>query len=328
MAIVMRVLFIELLATVVTSAAVTCVGATNTNLPPRDEAAKAEYMRTRAWQWPLIAAHRGGYFGAPNTLEQFTLAARDGVTDILEMDLHASHDGIAMVFHDDKLDDKTICSGAIESLSSKELASCEIKKNGFDIPSFQAVLESIKGQVQVDAEFKTDAVIAPAIAQVKQAQAQSWVYFQVGSNRQRYELARKLSVDVRLQYKSETDADLDWALSLNDPLLITIEMDRDFITPLRIRRVHDAGKMVSENSWRYQFTEEQFVASCNRAFEMGVNIVVTNNPMSCAQQRVQPERSEFKKTSDRIMDRQFVRTSFRSLAGWIKLHPHSRQVSR
>ena len=270
------------------------------------------------WRPRFVAAHRGGYFGDPNTISQFLATLGEGAADILEMDLRKTSDGAVVVFHDDVLDQKTNCSGTVEALTMQELSGCTLARNGFALPAFAKVLDAIHGRAVVDAEFKTDTVVAPAIAMVQEKHAQRWVYFQVSSDRERYQLARRLGPDISLQFKASDDADLSWALSLHDPMLTVVEMDRDFIDASRIERAHGAGKLVSENSWRYQFSEERWVASCDRAFEMGVDIAVTNNPTSCTAQKLQPKRSRLAKLSDQIVSRQRVRIAYRSLLAWAR----------
>lgn len=267
----------------------------------------------------LVAAHRAGFFGASNTLQQIRASLREGDADILEVDLRTSSDGFVFLFHDDTMDKKTTCSGAVEGRVMERLSSCRMNANGYGIAGFNEVLGAVRGRIIVDAEFKTDAVVAPAIALVRKWNAQGWVYFQVGTNRERYRLARELGPEIALQFKAATDADISWAISLHDDMLTVIEMDRDFVTPDRIRRAHAAGKLVSENTWRYQFSEERWRASCDRAFEMGVDIAVTNNASSCADQAQHPVRSSLARISDAIVDRQRIRVAFRSLVAWVHL---------
>lgn len=233
---------------------------------------------------PLVAAHRGGFFGAPNTLRQFLDTMDAGAADILEMDLQSTRDGVVLVYHDPELQTRTDCSGSIAAQDDLQVGHCRLH-NGEPLPRFENVLRAARGEAIVDAEFKTEEVIAPAIRLVTDGHAESGVYFQVGNDRRKYAAARRESANVYLQYKADSDEDLAWALALDDPRLIIIEMDRDFVSPDRIREAHAGGKLVSENSFRYQYTEERFSASCDEVFSQGIDIAVTNNPASCSQQR-------------------------------------------
>jgi len=71
---------------------------------------------------PLIFAHRGGAGLAPeNTIPAFDRALALGV-DGLELDVHLSHDGVAVVHHDRLLDRTTDESGPIAAKDAAELA--------------------------------------------------------------------------------------------------------------------------------------------------------------------------------------------------------------
>lgn len=234
---------------------------------------------------PLVAAHRGGFFGPQGGLAGIGRTISDGDADIIEIDLRSTNDGRVVVYHDPLLQSKTTCKDAVADKSYRDIASCRLLHSGEPLPLFSQLLVAARGRAIVDAEFKTKATIAPAIEIVKSMDDMDGVYFQVGDRRDRYRLARALAADVNLQFKVTSDDDMAWALSRRDPYLRIIEMDRDFITPQRIGQAHAQGKLVSENTWRYQFTEERFGSSCTRAFTAAVDIAVTNNAASCSRQR-------------------------------------------
>ncbi len=262
---------------------------------------------------PLIAAHRGGFFGAPNTLRQFMSTIHSGDADILEMDLQSTRDGIVVVFHDPDLHPNTDCSGELGAQTYGQIRNCT-HRDGSVLPLFDDVLQATAGKTLLDAEFKTNEVIEPAIQLTAARHADGQVYFQLGNDRHKYAIARGVSSEVALQYKATSDDDIAWAASLNDPNLILIEMSRDFISPGRVRAVHAAGKLVSENSWRYQYTEERFGASCTLAFSQGVDVVVTNNPMSCKRERYLPAYGPFHRWAYDIGGRQHVRRAMRAIS--------------
>jgi glycerophosphoryl diester phosphodiesterase len=73
----------------------------------------------------LAYAHRGGAFEAPaSTLYAIERAVALGVTGI-ELDVHASADGIVVVSHDATVDASTNGSGAIASMTSGDLAELD-----------------------------------------------------------------------------------------------------------------------------------------------------------------------------------------------------------
>ena len=70
---------------------------------------------------PLVIAHRGGAGLWPeNTLHAFTQAAALGV-DMLELDVHATADGVLVIIHDPTLNRTTDGTGAVSQLTLAEL---------------------------------------------------------------------------------------------------------------------------------------------------------------------------------------------------------------
>lgn len=75
--------------------------------------------------WPVNVAHRGASAEAPeNTLEAFRLAVEAGA-GVLEMDLHMTRDGHAVVIHDDTVDRTTDGTGPVREMSLRELRSLD-----------------------------------------------------------------------------------------------------------------------------------------------------------------------------------------------------------
>ena len=82
---------------------------------------------------PLIFAHRGGSKLAPeNTMAAFDRGMAAGA-DGLELDVHLSRDGVAVVHHDRVLDRTTRATGPIRQRTAAELGS-------FDVPALRDVL--------------------------------------------------------------------------------------------------------------------------------------------------------------------------------------------
>ncbi len=235
----------------------------------------------------LVAAHRGGFFGNPNTMEQFLKTMASGSADILEMDIRLTSDGVPVVFHDDALSPHTSCAGAVETTTITALERCTLA-NGLRIPRFEDVLRNIHGRIVLDAEMKTDSVVAPAIKLIISQNAENWVYLQTQNSRPRYELARALSATIAVIVKADDSHAIDWIESLHDPYIVAVDIERDQLTPALVKRLHADKKLVSEDVWRYQFSEERFTSSCDRAFRLGADIAVTNDPADCSEQKGTP----------------------------------------
>lgn len=237
--------------------------------------------------FPAAAGHRGDFYGSiPNTMRAFESGYRKGL-DIVEMDLRISKDGIPMVFHDDTLNPTTYCRGPVYKYTKQELQKCKFPfhRDAY-IPTFEEVLIWSHGKIVVDAEFKDAATIKPALDLIKKYNAYSWVYFQTQDNKNKYWQARQLDEMVPLLFAVNTTADLDWALSLNDPALIIIEIVPATRTPQVIEAVHNAGKLVTEDTWHFsKVLHEFFGATCKQAYSLNIDIPVTNRPSGCVNQR-------------------------------------------
>ena len=236
-------------------------------------------------QGPLVAAHQGGIFELrPNTLEQFRHAINIGV-DILEMDLRPTSDGHVVVFHNENLDWVSSCRGPVNKKTLAEIKKCRLTFSGLSIPSFAEVLEMVNGQVVINAEFKEDGTVVPAIREVVNHNALEWVYFQTKADEEVYLAARALNPQVALLFKAKARVDLDWALSLNDPRLVVIELEKNMGTPENLADIHAAGKLASSNSWRFAKMKELGSAGCTKVFRRGIDIAVCNNLQSCVDQK-------------------------------------------
>lgn len=232
---------------------------------------------------PLVSAHRGGEFGLPNSLAQFAADIEAGDADIVELDLRLTKDGQVVVFHDDKLDQKSDCTGTVESKLYLDLMQCKLS-DGERIPLFEDVLELVDGRLMISAEPKTDEAVIPTAQLVLGEGAENWVYFETIGSEHRYHLLRSVSPTLAAMAKIDSRQSWQWVMAANDPYLRIVELDRDYANPAVIADIHRHGKLATMNAWRYQFSEERFVASCDRVFGQGIDIAVTNNAHSCRRQ--------------------------------------------
>jgi glycerophosphoryl diester phosphodiesterase len=116
---------------------------------------------------PLVFAHRGGCaLGPENTLAAFDLGLAAGA-DGLELDVHLSADGVAVVHHDETLDRTTSASGPIAARSADELARVDagcrftadgghpFRSRGIAVPTLAAVLGRYR-DTRIIVEMKVD----------------------------------------------------------------------------------------------------------------------------------------------------------------------------
>ena len=101
----------------------------------------------------LIYAHRGSSGREPeNTLRAFAAAIADGA-DGVELDLHATADGIPVVIHDRNIARTTNGQGYVDTLTLADLRAFDA---GLDerVPTFAEVLDLLAGRVYLDIEIK------------------------------------------------------------------------------------------------------------------------------------------------------------------------------
>lgn len=116
---------------------------------------------------PLVLAHRGASAAAPeNTLEAFALALEMGA-DILELDVHATSDGVVVVIHDETVDRTSDGTGRVAAQTLAELrrldfghafsadggASHPYRGRGVRIPTLEDVFLRFPG-AKVNVEIK------------------------------------------------------------------------------------------------------------------------------------------------------------------------------
>lgn len=115
----------------------------------------------RLRQKPLILAHRGASYDAPeNTIAAFTLAREMGA-DGIELDTMLSRDGVPVVIHDLTLDNTTDGSGLVRDHDVRTLKTLDAGSH-FDlnfhderIPTLDEALDAIGPELIVNIEMKT-----------------------------------------------------------------------------------------------------------------------------------------------------------------------------
>jgi len=112
---------------------------------------------------PLIIAHRGVSARYPeNTLAAFRAAVTAGA-HMIELDVNLSRDRHLIVIHDETVDRTTSGSGTVRDLSWDQIRGLDAGSwfdpqfEGERVPTLNQVLESVKGQLMVNIEIKTEA---------------------------------------------------------------------------------------------------------------------------------------------------------------------------
>lgn len=240
-----------------------------------------------------VGSHRGGGLSPKrNTMAQFQEAFQDGA-NIIETDLRLTKDGIVIVFHDENLAKSTNCRNAVGNYTFNEIRKCRFKTNQELIPSFEELLAWSVGKVVVNAEFKAQASIIPAIKLMQKYKGQEWVYFQTQERRKSYKMARKFDPKVNLIFCAETIEDVEWALNIKDPRLFAIELRPSLHDKELIQNVKAQNKLVSANSFQIvRDHETSGVAGCHKLLKLGFTILITDQTKDCLRQRDEASHSQ------------------------------------
>jgi glycerophosphoryl diester phosphodiesterase len=127
-----------------------------------------------------------------NTLEAFKLALEAGA-DYLEIDVRASSDGVAMVFHDETLDRITHVTGKLSSHTAEALKKLRLRSPG-SIVSFSEALRSLP-QAKFNVDIKDAGAIADLVIAIEQNGAEDRVLITSFSEKRR-NAASKLLPEV------------------------------------------------------------------------------------------------------------------------------------
>jgi glycerophosphoryl diester phosphodiesterase len=133
-------------------------------LSPAPDPARVAFLKTRAF------AHRGLHGGAviENSLTAFRAAINAGCG--MECDVQASSDGIAFVFHDDRLDRLTEERGPLGERTATALDSVRLAGSGEPLPRLEALLRMIGGREPLLVEIKApDRFVNPVCRAVRRA---------------------------------------------------------------------------------------------------------------------------------------------------------------
>jgi glycerophosphoryl diester phosphodiesterase len=130
--------------------------------------------------YPRAYAHRGWHIddldGCENTLAAFHRAVTEGFS-YLELDVHASADGVAVVHHDPTLDRTTDGSGWIRALPAGALAGVRVRGRE-PVPLLEQVLTELP-DTRITVELKSGAVVEPVLEVLERTG--SWHRVCVGS---------------------------------------------------------------------------------------------------------------------------------------------------
>src|SRR5437773_7017560 len=112
-----------------------------------------------------VGAHRGGFWSVSQSARSDFASSIANGADLLEIDLRWTKDGGVVVYHSDTLSKHTFCLGQVRDRTFDDVMHCRLLPTGARIESFEKLLRWTRGtNVVLDAEFKDDEVVGPALA--------------------------------------------------------------------------------------------------------------------------------------------------------------------
>jgi len=139
---------------------------------------------------PIAFAHRGGAAtGDENTAEAFARAVELGFR-FVETDVHATADGVPVVFHDDTLTRLAGVAGRVSDLRWADLATIRVGGAGA-IPRLDEILAAWP-EIRFNIDVKADSGAGPAVRTIRRAAAETRVLLASFSDR-RLTMLRRLA---------------------------------------------------------------------------------------------------------------------------------------
>lgn len=232
---------------------------------------------------PIPFAHRGGAgipenVGIENTIRAFANAVQLGYR-YLETDVHATSDGVPIVFHDHTLDRVTDHHGVVAALSLAEAR--QVSVGGVEpIPTLVEALETFP-EARFNIDVKTELVVPPLVDIVNRMNARDRVCISSFSGRRLLLVRRMLGPGVATSLSPREIATrlLPSPLSLAQRLTTAgpcVQVPVGYgklriVTPDFLTRVHAAGKQV--HVWTINDA-----GSMHELFDMGVDGIITDRP--------------------------------------------------
>lgn len=141
----------------------------------------------------IVLAHRGGTEPTENTIQAITKALRDGA-DVIETDIQATRDGIAVLFHDDSIERLTGIKGRVADLNWAELSKIDLV-GGTRVTSLEEALRTFP-QTRFNIDVKAEAAIDNLVDVVESLEVHDRVLVSSFSNRRRLKALKRFSQPV------------------------------------------------------------------------------------------------------------------------------------
>jgi len=247
----------------------------------------------------LNIAHRGGGRLAPeHTLVAYRNAVAVGA-DVVELDLHATADGVIVSLHDDRVDRTTNGTGLVREMAYAELRQLDAgyrftrdggqtfpwRGQGVTIPTLAEALDEL-GDVPLSVEIKQRApAIAAAVIALFEARGILDHAVFAAFAPEPIEQIRQLAPDARTAFTSREIAELAFIapqdLDSYQPPAGYIQPPKELVEPTYLGRAHQLGLKV--HAWTVNDRGEM----C-RLRQMGVDGLFTDDPALLEQVKQDP----------------------------------------
>ena len=227
---------------------------------------------------PWAIAHRGGAWEAPENSEIAFRHAVDLGFTYIETDIRATSDGVAVVFHDSRLDGATTGTGRVRDLPHTVVAEARIHGRS-EIMTLEQMLESFPN-VRFNIDVKEPNAIPPFIDVMRRTKA--WdrvVVASFGHDRLRRvrrlagpRLATSLSPREILGLWRNRNKPNSWRSPMAACVQVPVRFgNKTLVEPVFIRAVHTLGLQV--HVWTVDHAEEM-----NQLLDLGVDGIMTDRP--------------------------------------------------
>ncbi|HEY7235500.1 MAG TPA: glycerophosphodiester phosphodiesterase [Gemmatimonadaceae bacterium] len=212
---------------------------------------------------PRLSFERIGHRGAPrefpeNTLPSFQRAIELGA-DAVELDVHVTADGVAVVHHDLDVKPKGRAKRPLTAMTWAEVGRIELAPRVF-VPSLEQVLALVGARATVYVELKGRAVEESAIAAIRASAARCAVH---SFDHRVVARAAQIAPEVRRGILFDAYP-ADVARSMRDASALDVWPQWELIDDALVERVHGAGGRVI--AWTVNSTD-----AAERLLALGVD---------------------------------------------------------
>lgn len=230
----------------------------------------------------LVFGHRGAKAYAPmNTLPAFELALQQGAQGI-ELDVHRSKDGHAVICHDFTVDATTNGTGFVTQMTLAELKALDAGSwfaptfTGVQIPTLDEVFEAVGQQLIVNVEIKSmDIETTDGVEQVVAdcIRRHNMVDRVIVSSFNPHTLIRfrQIAPEIAIGFLHMASAGMPTAEVMARHAYEAFHPYYQDITPELVAQTHAAGRVL--NTWTVNDPDDAL-----RLRDWGVDCVITDNP--------------------------------------------------